>query len=191
MNRKLAVSTVVALAFLTGCGTQQAGSRLEPAAQGSSSGKWAEVQRDGWPAAVPAEGLTKGLVLPIEKYLVPYTDEVVFLEGRSNAEIKCMRSLGFADWRTETIGDNPPVSGNSANMERRYGITIRSDAEQNGYHTPAEASGAAEVADIETPTAAIALAGKKDGKAVASFDGKALPEGAASGSRCARSPAPM
>ncbi|MFJ3786344.1 hypothetical protein [Streptomyces sp. NPDC090093] len=192
MKKKLTVLALCSTALLTACGQKQG----TPAAVGDvpqvkSPAGWTQVNREGWPEAVPREGLAKGLTLPIERYLVSYADEITFLEGRGNAEIKCMRALGFHDWRTEKLGDNPPSSGSSSNMERRYGLTIRSEAETTGYRDLSESTGSAsELAGQETSQAVIALKGKQNDRAVQALEGKSVPEGGCIGESRRQVPSP-
>ncbi|MDV5146378.1 hypothetical protein R1T08_19785 [Streptomyces sp. SBC-4] len=192
MKKKLTVLALCGTALLTACGQEQ----RPPAAIAEVPGVeatagWTQVAREGWPEAVPREGLAQGLTLPIEAYLVTYADEITFLEGRGNAEITCMRALGFPDWRTEKLGANPPSSGSSSNMERRYGITIRGEAEKGGYRDPSESEGStSSLAGQETPQAIAALKGKQDGRAVQALEGKSVPEGGCVGESRRQVPSP-
>ncbi|WP_328941885.1 hypothetical protein OG259_09665 [Streptomyces sp. NBC_00250] len=196
MKKNLIILALCGTALLTACGQGQKPGQESPAAIGEvprveTAAGWTQVKREGWPEAVPAQGLAQGLTLPIERYLVPYADEIAFLEGRGNAEIKCMRALGFPDWRTETLGVNPPISGSSSNMERRYGLTIRSEAEQTGYHVPGKSEvSTAALAEQETPRAVVALKGAENAKAVRTFEGKAVPEGGCVGESRRQAPSP-
>ncbi|MGW4159872.1 hypothetical protein [Streptomyces sp. NPDC004788] len=191
-KNKLITLTLFSLTLLTACGQEQ----RTPTSAGDvppvkSTAGWTQVKRDGWPEAVPRKGLAEGFTLPIEQYLVSYSDEITFREGRGNAEIKCMRSLGFPDWRTETLGAHPPSSGSSSNMERRYGLTIRSEAEKTGYHDAhASAGSTSELSGQETPQAVIALKGNKDGQEIKLLNGKPLPEGGCLGESQRQVPSP-
>ncbi|MEU2238293.1 hypothetical protein ABZ572_02680 [Streptomyces sp. NPDC018338] len=192
MKKKLTVLALCGTALLTACGQEQGTpAAVDDVPQVDSPAGWTQVNREGWPEAVPGEGLAKGLTLPIERYLVPYADEITFLEWRGNAEIKCMRALGFPNWRTEKLGANPPSSGSPSNMERRYGITIRSEAEKTGYHDPSEQAGSASsLSGQETPEAIVALKGKQNGRAVQALEGKPVPEGGCIGESRRQVPSP-
>ncbi|GHG04880.1 hypothetical protein ACFFSH_36865 [Streptomyces filamentosus] len=192
MKKNLTVLALCGTALLTACGQEQQPPVTVAEVPGvEAAAGWTQVVREGWPEAVPREGLAKGLTLPIERYLVSYADEITFLEGRGNAEIKCMRALGFPSWRTEKLGANPPSSGSSSNMERRYGITIRSEAEKTGYHDPSESAGStSSLAGQETPQAIAALKGKQNGKAVQALEGKPIPEGGCIGESRRQVPSP-
>lgn len=192
--KKSTLLAALSLLLMTGCAESNApGTKHVQERQAAGAATWAEVQRDAWPEKVPSGGLVKGLVLPLEKYLVSYSDEVAFTEGRSNAELKCMRDLGFTDWRVEVIGSNPPIANNSMNMPRRYGLADLADAKANGYRAPSK-SGAAdandELAAQETPEAVIALTGKDGGRNVKAVSGKSLPDGGCRGESIRQVPSP-
>ncbi|MFJ4126279.1 hypothetical protein DLE01_19990 [Streptomyces sp. FT05W] len=92
----------------------------------------AHVDKSRWPKDVPRSGLTKGLELPLESYMVPYSDQVVIDSALRDLQTECMSTYGFAV-SLPRPGVNPPASSNSMNIERRYGITDRAEAEKYGY----------------------------------------------------------
>lgn len=182
--RFLSISSIALLAVpLVGCGQQGA---QEVSAASSATGAADSprspgplVQREGWPAGAPTNGLVKGMRLPLEKFMLSYADEMLIQEARDRAEISCMQRLGFPGWKTETIGSNPPQSSNASNMHRRYGLSDASQAAQYGYRVPGDSrrNGAPDIADQETPEAAVALTGKSStGETRSQLKGKALPE---------------
>ncbi|MEE1927536.1 hypothetical protein V1J52_04925 [Streptomyces sp. TRM 70351] len=93
------------------------------------------VNEDAWPAPVPEEGLAKGMVLPIEQYLVSYPDSVAWERARQSLWKSCMGRFGFAFDPPEP-GLYPLPGYNDANMQRRYGITDPEVAAEFGYHLP-------------------------------------------------------
>ncbi|NEB40923.1 hypothetical protein [Streptomyces sp. SID14515] len=182
--RILSISSIALLsASLVGCG-QQGAQELSAApstvgAAGSPSSPGPLVQRQGWPAEVPTSGLVKGKQLPLEKFMISYADEMLIQEARDTVELSCMQRLGFPGWKTETIGSNPPLSSNSSNMQRRYGLSDASQAAQNGYQLPARSqrNGAQDIAGQETPEAVVALTGKSNtGERAKELKGRSLPE---------------
>lgn len=133
---KVAVTMLVAV-LLTGCG------RGEGAAGGedgrTAAGEWPTTERGG---------LVEGRVLPLEKYLVSYPDFVVAENARITAVDDCMKRYGFR-YDLPPLGDFPPPSVNSANMERRYGISDRTVAEKYAYRLPEAV--AADPGDYQLP----------------------------------------
>jgi hypothetical protein len=108
----------------------------------SGGGETEEVasQQNGSPASdappfVPQTGLAKGLALPLEAYMLNYSDGVQIERGRQRLTVACMKRLGFA-YQPPQLGLHPPASSNDSNMPRRYGITNRTEAQQWGYHVP-------------------------------------------------------
>ncbi|MEU0163526.1 hypothetical protein ABZ154_33260 [Streptomyces sp. NPDC006261] len=85
-----------------------------------------------WPEEIPSSGLVKGLELPLESYMVPYSDQVIIDSAIRTLQTKCMAEYGFTV-DLPRPGINPPASNNNMNIERRYGITDRAQAEKYGY----------------------------------------------------------
>ncbi|KOX06572.1 hypothetical protein ADK65_01360 [Streptomyces sp. NRRL B-1140] len=93
------------------------------------------VNKENWPEKVPTRGLTKGLTLPLEAYMDSYEDQVAVEQAADDLQQSCMKDYGI-DLTLPRAGANPPPSDNDANIERRYGITDRADAEKYGYELP-------------------------------------------------------
>ncbi|MDT7840165.1 hypothetical protein [Streptomyces justiciae] len=93
------------------------------------------VNKENWPEKIPTSGLTKDLTLPLEAYMASYEDQVTIEQAASDLQQSCMKDYGI-DLTLPRAGANPPPSDNDANIERRYGITDRAEAEQYGYELP-------------------------------------------------------
>jgi hypothetical protein len=93
------------------------------------------VNKENWPKKIPTSGLTKGLTLPLEAYMASYEDQVAVEQAASDLQQSCMKDYGI-DLTLPLAGANPPPSDNDANIERRYGITDRAEAEKYGYELP-------------------------------------------------------
>ncbi|MFJ3933854.1 hypothetical protein [Streptomyces sp. NPDC090029] len=93
------------------------------------------VDKKNWPKPIPDSGLAKGLVLPLEEYATPYAERVEWDEANRILQQKCMKDYGFTV-ELPRAGVNPPPNNNEANIERRYGITDRAQAEKYGYALP-------------------------------------------------------
>ncbi|MBQ0984352.1 hypothetical protein KBZ10_07430 [Streptomyces sp. F63] len=95
------------------------------------------VDKSIWPEEIPVTGLTKGLKLPLEEYMLSYADTVAIDEAKNALQKQCMAEYGFTvDFPKP--GANPPPSNNDANIERRYGITDETVAKTYGYGIPEE-----------------------------------------------------
>jgi hypothetical protein len=90
------------------------------------------VNKENWPKRVPASGLTKDLTLPLEPYMASYEDQVTVEQAANDLQQSCMKDYGI-DLTLPRAGANPPPSDNDANIERRYGISDRAEAEKYGY----------------------------------------------------------
>ncbi|MFG3126533.1 hypothetical protein [Streptomyces tendae] len=93
------------------------------------------VNKENWPDKIPASGLTKDLSLPLEAYMASYEDQVTVEQATNDLQQSCMKDYGI-DLTLPRAGANPPPSDNDANIERRYGITNRAEAEKYGYQLP-------------------------------------------------------
>ncbi|MFI5761998.1 hypothetical protein ACIA8F_13770 [Streptomyces sp. NPDC051563] len=93
------------------------------------------VNKENWPKRIPTSGLTKNLTLPLEGYMASYEDQVAIEQAATNLQQSCMKDYGI-DLTLPRAGANPPPSDNDANIERRYGITDRAEAEKYGYQLP-------------------------------------------------------
>ncbi|MEU9879777.1 hypothetical protein [Streptomyces phaeochromogenes] len=96
------------------------------------------VDESKWPSPTPERGLTKGLSLPVEKYLVGYTDVVQWQRAQRDLWVSCMARFGFEKFNPPIPGVNPPAEFNDANMSRRYGASDATQAAEYGYHLPPE-----------------------------------------------------
>ncbi|MGW3957216.1 hypothetical protein ACWEKM_41465 [Streptomyces sp. NPDC004752] len=93
------------------------------------------VNKENWPKKIPTSGLTKNLSLPLEAYMASYEDQVTVEQAANDLQQSCMKDYGI-DLTLPRAGANPPPSDNDANIERRYGITDRAEAEKYGYELP-------------------------------------------------------
>ncbi|ANS68931.1 hypothetical protein SLINC_6707 [Streptomyces lincolnensis] len=96
------------------------------------------VDESKWPSRMPERGLAKGLSLPVEKYLVGYTDVVEWQRAQRDLWVSCMARFGFEKFNPPVPGANPPLEFNDANMPRRYGASDATQAAEHGYHLPPE-----------------------------------------------------
>jgi hypothetical protein len=103
-------------------------------AQNAADGK-PIVNKENWPKKIPTSGLTKSLTLPLEAYMASYEDQVTIEQAANDLQQSCMKDYGI-DLTLPRAGANPPPSDNDANIERRYGITDRAQAEKYGYELP-------------------------------------------------------
>ncbi|MFE2940760.1 hypothetical protein ACFXKG_17125 [Streptomyces sp. NPDC059255] len=129
--RKASTAATVMLAaiLLSSC------SQPEPSS--GAAAKETQADRSEWPEELPSSGLVKGLELPLEGYMVSYADQVVIDSALRTLQTECMAEYGFTV-DLPRPGVNPPASSNSMNIERRYGITDRAQAEKYGYLLPPE-----------------------------------------------------
>ncbi|MDX3224164.1 hypothetical protein [Streptomyces sp. ME19-01-6] len=128
-SRAVTLGTVLLLIALTAsCSTG------ERAADGASA-QSANNQVSNAPSRVPETGLAKGLALPLEAYMLDYSDGIQIERGQQRLAVACMARLGFS-YAPPQPGLHPPASANDSNMPRRYGITDRQEAQKWGYHVP-------------------------------------------------------
>ncbi|MFF3260564.1 hypothetical protein ACFYWO_15510 [Streptomyces sp. NPDC002932] len=90
------------------------------------------VNKSNWPEKIPTSGLTKNLTLPLEEYMASYEDQVAIEQAATDLQQSCMKEYGI-ELTLPRAGANPPPSDNDANIERRYGITNRAEAQKYGY----------------------------------------------------------
>jgi hypothetical protein len=120
--------TVAALA-VAGCaapGGTSAGNGLAAA-----TGSPVAVPRT--PAAVPATGLTRGMILPLEAYEETYPEYIEIQRARLALESRCMSGYGFA---FSPRLDTDAISYDASNMPRRYGLADAAEAARYGYSVP-------------------------------------------------------
>ncbi|MFF4501590.1 hypothetical protein [Streptomyces sp. NPDC001401] len=127
-------ATAVALAasalLVTACSSGTTPDTAKNAADGKPI-----VNKENWPKKIPTSGLTKDLSLPLEAYMASYEDQVTVEQAANDLQQSCMKDYGI-DLTLPQAGANPPPSDNDANIERRYGITDRAEAEKYGYELP-------------------------------------------------------
>ncbi|MFD7705000.1 hypothetical protein [Streptomyces caelestis] len=127
-------ATAVALAasalLVSACSSGTAPGTAENVADGKPI-----VNKENWPKKVPTRGLVKDLSLPLEAYMPSYEDQVTVEQAANDLQQSCMKDYGI-DLTLPLAGANPPPSDNDANIERRYGITDRAEAEKYGYELP-------------------------------------------------------
>ncbi|WP_165986713.1 hypothetical protein [Streptomyces sp. YIM 98790] len=132
-----------------------------------------------WPSA-ERTGLVRGMVLPLEYYLVAYPDEVAVDRARWPVIRDCMAEFGF-DFELYPPGSLPPLSINVANMERRYGLADADVAASRGYQTRDYDRPEPAPEDISEEEALVLFGGlgRPDDKSPSdlSHDGLPLPEG--------------
>lgn len=110
------------------------------------------------PPKVPVSGLAKGLALPLEAYLLDYSDSLQIERAQQRLAVSCMARLGFS-YHPPQLGLHPPASANDSNMPRRYGISDRAEAQVWGYHVPPRGTQSAPSAEQITPAEHEALTG--------------------------------
>lgn len=107
---------------------------------GSASGSAKDqtpADRSNWPAETPTSGLVKGLELPLEAYMYSYADQVTVDTALRTLQTQCMAEYGLTV-DLPRPGVNPPPYSNAISIERRYGITDRTQAQKHGYGLPKE-----------------------------------------------------
>lgn len=127
-----------AAALVAGVAVSTAGEGRVPSEPSPQTVAANAVDESKWPSRTPERGLAKGLSLPVEKYLVGYTDVVEWQRAQRDLWVSCMARFGFDKFNPPVPGVNPPVEFNDANMPRRYGITDAAQAATYGYHLPPE-----------------------------------------------------
>ncbi|MFJ2746239.1 hypothetical protein ACIO3O_42000 [Streptomyces sp. NPDC087440] len=88
-----------------------------------------------WPAAQAQSGLAKGLSLPLQPYLVSYSQKVTVQRAQLAVQRSCMKRLGFS-YNPPEPGHFPPPSADDANMPRRYGLSDLDEARERAYRLP-------------------------------------------------------
>ncbi|MDV9172180.1 hypothetical protein R6V09_18950 [Streptomyces sp. W16] len=91
--------------------------------------------RAGWPQARVEQGLAKGMRLPLQDYMLGYAEVVDVENARDVVKQECMQRLNF-EYAPEPSGLHPSTAYDSMNMERRYGITDRTEAAAHGFTPP-------------------------------------------------------
>lgn len=136
LGRRFSVA-LACVVITTGC-SQSGGSDGAVTDQGpayATGGNLGEADRSKWPSAQATSGLTKGLTLPIQTYLVSYSQQVTVLRAQHSVQKECMKKLGF-EYNPSEPGHFPPPSADDANMLRRYGVADLEQAREYGYRLP-------------------------------------------------------
>ncbi|WP_326737842.1 hypothetical protein [Streptomyces sp. NBC_01022] len=123
---------LLAAVLVSGCSAGQ--SQELKAGSGPAGGS--KVDERAWPARTPVSGLTKGMVLPIEGYLISYPETVAWQRAQQSLWKRCMQRYGFTSFDPPEPGMFPPPGYDDANMARRYGISDSKEAARYGYHLP-------------------------------------------------------
>ncbi|MEE4546883.1 hypothetical protein V2S66_33575 [Streptomyces sp. V4-01] len=129
-----AVIVLAVIAAASACGSpgpRGAGPKNPPLA--ASHGPGGAAAPSSRPAAVPDSNLAKGLVLPLEPYMMTYPEEVTLDQLSHRMTTECMARYGF-HYVPTPAGSHPPPSVDAANMVRRYGIMDLTQAGTSGYH---------------------------------------------------------
>lgn len=131
------VAAVVLLTSAAACGghTRSAHPRTPPTSTAAPAADNGAAKADGSaPAPSPDPTTAPSLFLPIAKYSLSPSDELL-LGRATNAVIEtCMARFGLTWKATPYV---TPPSGSI--QDRRYGVTSGADAAVNGYHLPAAA----------------------------------------------------
>ncbi|MEU7468452.1 hypothetical protein AB0A94_07820 [Streptomyces sp. NPDC044984] len=125
-----AVALTASVLLVSACSSGTVPDATENAADGKPI-----VNKENWPEKIPSSGLAKNLSLPLETYMASYEDQVTVEQAANDLQQSCMKDYGI-DLTLPRAGANPPPSDNDANIERRYGITDRAEAEKYGYELP-------------------------------------------------------
>ncbi|MFD5232494.1 hypothetical protein ACFWJ5_29030 [Streptomyces qaidamensis] len=125
-----AVALTASALLVSACSSGVTPATTQNAADGKPTGN-----KENWPKKTPTTGLTKNLTLPLEAYMASYEDQVIIEEAADDLQQSCMKDYGI-DLTLPQAGANPPPSDNDANIERRYGISDRAEAEKYGYELP-------------------------------------------------------
>ncbi|MFJ8728654.1 hypothetical protein [Streptomyces bauhiniae] len=134
-----------------------------------------------WPGRTPERGLVKGLSLPVEKYLVGYTDAVEWQRAQRDLWVSCMARFGFDKFSPPVPGVNPPAEFNDANMPRRYGASDAAQAAAYGYHLPPEQMDEPPVWEPAAGPEEAVFVGSGPGLSGGTYNGAAVPEGGCRG----------
>lgn len=190
MTGAVVVLSVIAVASACGSsGPREAGRKNSPAVA-VSRGPGSATPQENWPVAVPDTGLAKGLVLPLEEYMMHYPDEVTLDNVSHRMTAECMARYGF-HYVPAPAGNNPPPSVDAANMVRRYGIMDSAQAGRYGYHL-AHDTGQQPVplkvtAAEYTVLTGRAAAGRAESAAKLNYRGKDVPQGGCLGEAARKS----
>jgi hypothetical protein len=178
-NLAIAVTLAAALPVIAGCAAPQADAQHPPAK--ASAG----ISQS--PAATPASGLTKGMVLPLEAYEETYPESQTILQAQFDMESQCMRQYGFS--YTATVDTSATVTNyDASNMARRYGVSDLATAESDGYEvsqsgagTPSEPTLSQAENFVLTGSTVPGQAPRSGSTSPGNYGGKQIPAGGCSG----------
>lgn len=133
----VAAIAVIGVVSLVGCGSVQ-----NQSAQGDERQEVAQSMplpdaelRATWPKQEVTSGLAKGMKLPLEGYMIGYPEMADVENAKDVVKQACMKRLGFS-YTPKPMGSEPAPAYNEINMKRRYGLTDRAEADQNGFVPP-------------------------------------------------------
>ncbi|ANW19213.1 hypothetical protein I3J09_13940 [Streptomyces clavuligerus] len=147
------LTSSVAMVMVTGCARDD-----DRTGNGTTAGAPRDPDRGTWPAAQAADGLAKGLALPLQSYLIGYAQQVTVLRAQQALQSACMAKFGFT-YEPPEPGLHPPPSADDANMPRRYGVADLEQVRRHGYHLP-DNSGEPPAYSMESEAAEAALMGR-------------------------------
>lgn len=176
MRRAVTGSALIIAVLVSGC----SGGASGEAGSGSASTTGSKVDEQAWPARTPVSGLAKGMVLPIEGYLLSYPELVAWQRAQQNLWKSCMRRYGFNSFSPPEPGMYPPVGYDDANMARRYGISDAKEAARYGYHLPND-RGEPPVWEPAAGAEGAVFSGSGAQLAGGSYKGEKVPEGGCQG----------
>jgi hypothetical protein len=133
-------------------------------------------------SAAPSDGLTKGMVLPLEAYMESDQENLALENGHLALESRCMAAFGFTVPNHVTNQVTPP-GFDGANMARRYGISDLAQAQQYGYHLATPPPTSSNPANsVGTPALRSVMFGSKPNSSgqstpLTEYDGKSVPAG--------------
>ncbi|MEU3599074.1 hypothetical protein ABZ714_10135 [Streptomyces sp. NPDC006798] len=175
--RKLSitVSAAAIAAVLAGCGTPQ----TEGSSGGAAPGNPPPVAATALPTA-PGSGLTKGLALPVDQYIVQPADGYVRQTVVADQWRSCMARYGFADFGPPRADPRSVAVQVDTGLGRRYGVSDLASVTKYGYHLPRDVPEAPHWEPAPgAETAVFTGAGEQlvDG----AYQGRAVPEGGCRG----------
>jgi hypothetical protein len=179
VSGRFVVAAGLALALMGGTAAVAVGTSSGPPEEATFAGDTVAVRvvGEGMPSAVPETGLARGLVLPLEKYLISYEEMIQADTARRTVEQQCISERGLR-WFAPVLYADPAFSNNTMNMPRRYGITVPEQAERYGYDLPVPEEPATTRAAEATDAEAAVLTGRTEkGEPVSAIDGIDVPEG--------------
>ncbi|MFD7508886.1 hypothetical protein ACFV5N_06000 [Streptomyces sp. NPDC059853] len=136
-----------------------------------------ERENAKWPDETPASGLTRGMALPLDAYLVSFPEMVAVGQARNMVASECVSRFGLSWSPVVEPGEYPPFSYNATNMVRRYGLADLEHASENGYRLPPEYLDESPVESVDPDVDEILSGADDSGAASNSFNELDIPEG--------------